>query len=81
MYEGILRLNDLHAYGKIRNPCKFNLRLQSYVHFHKSYHTHANLLGVKIPSYNALSNVLPGIWITLHTPAFSELQYLNNMAI
>ncbi len=31
--------------------CKFYLRLQSYVHFHKSYHTHANLLGVKLPSY------------------------------
>ncbi len=31
--------------------CKFYLRLQSYVHFHKSYHTHANLLGVKIPPY------------------------------
>ncbi len=30
--------------------CKFYLRLQSYVHFHKSYHTHANLLGVKLPS-------------------------------
>ncbi len=32
--------------------CKLYLRLQSYVHFHKSYHTHANLLGVKLPSYN-----------------------------
>ncbi len=31
--------------------CKFNLRIQSYVHFHKSYHTHANLYDVKIPSY------------------------------
>ncbi len=31
--------------------CKLYLRLQSYVHFHKSYHTHANLLGVKIPPY------------------------------
>ncbi len=31
--------------------CKFYLRLQSYVHFHKSYHTHANLYDVKLPSY------------------------------
>ncbi len=30
--------------------CKFYLRLQSYVHFHKSYHTHANLYDVKITS-------------------------------
>ncbi len=34
--------------------CKLYLRLQSYVHFHKSYHTHANLLGVKLPSYSSL---------------------------
>ncbi len=33
--------------------CKLYLRLQSYVHFHKSYHTHANLLGVKLPSYTS----------------------------
>ncbi len=32
--------------------CKFYLRLQSYVHFHKSYHTHANLYDVKLPSYD-----------------------------
>ncbi len=38
--------------------CKFYLRLQSYVHFHKSYHTHANLLGVKLPSYKWLLGIL-----------------------
>ncbi len=26
--------------------CKFNLRLQSYVHLHKSYRAHANLYGI-----------------------------------
>ncbi len=32
----------------------FYLRLQSYVHFRKSYHTHANLYDVKLPSYTRL---------------------------
>ncbi len=31
--------------------CKFNLRLLSYVHFHKSYPAHANLLGIILSSY------------------------------
>ncbi len=31
--------------------CKFNLRLQSYVHLHNSYPSHANLLGINLPSY------------------------------
>ncbi len=31
--------------------CKLNLCLQSYVHFHKSYHTHANLYDVKIHTH------------------------------
>ncbi len=34
--------------------CKFYLRLQSYVHFHKSYHTHANLYDVKLTSYTSV---------------------------
>ncbi len=36
--------------------CKFYLRLQSYVHFHKSYHTHANLYDVKFTSYESYFN-------------------------
>ncbi len=35
--------------------CKFNLRLQSYVHLHNSYPTHGNILGIKLPSYESTS--------------------------
>ena len=45
--------------------CKFNLRLQSYVHFHKSYPTLAILYGINLPSYKG--------WIQLlYIPASSK---------
>ncbi len=40
---------------------QFNL--QSYVHLHNSYPTHANLLGIKLPSYECLWT----FWIWIHT--------------
>ncbi len=51
------RFTPLQSYSC---ACKFYLRLQSYVHFHKSYHTHANLLGVKLPSYTSSFRSLQG---------------------
>ncbi len=59
--------------------CKFNLRLQSYVHLHNSYPSHANLLANNLPSYHShrvfcvlrfvISNVDARQAHTLHTSA------------
>ncbi len=41
--------------------CKFNLHLQSYVHLHNSYPSHANLLGINLPSYPRINKPYPRI--------------------
>ncbi len=53
--------------------CKFYLRLQSYVHFHKSYHTHANLYDVKLPSYVTVCFFTHTDWFYAVNPFCSSL--------